>query len=151
MTRTNQEPLGGVLLVTADRPLASAAAQASADCGPLVTARDPHQALRSARQQQPAAVIVDLDLLPNGPADLIGTLRETAPAAVIVATSGGDAPRAEVAAYRAGCELFVPKPVNADYLREIVRAARTRTHTAGWQAARAAKPSEQPPASPAAR
>lgn len=89
----------------------------------VVCASSGEEAVRVARAERPAVIVMDVSM---GEMDGIEAMRllksdgNTRGCAVIVATSHGDS--AFDAARGAGCDAFVCKPVNAFTLHEMIRA-----------------------------
>jgi DNA-binding response OmpR family regulator len=116
-----------VLVVEDDERIRSALVRALRERGHVVsTAATALAGLRSAVEERPDLVVLDLGLPDLDGAELLRMLRAVSAVPVIVATARDDE-RSVVQALDAGADDYVPKPFSASQLEARIRAVLRRT------------------------
>jgi len=92
----------------------------------VATARDPEEALASARRMQPDLAVVDLQLGAHSGLELLRAIKAELPTTRTVLLSGYLSVDTTVAAVRAGADLVLSKPVRALELLRRVEQRGTR-------------------------
>lgn len=118
----------GVLIVDDDEALLTQLRWTLGEEYRIGLATDRIAALASLQQSAPAAVLLDLGLPPDpsSPAEglaLIGAILRRDPATRVIALSGQTAPDYAASAVGHGACDFLPKPIDPDELRSLVRRA----------------------------
>ncbi len=94
----------------------------------LIVSSQSNGVLGLAAQAHPSVAVVNVGAAPSHRPALIAMLKELDPALAVIATSDRPDAETELSAYEQGATLYLPLPLDAELLCDVIESCLSRSH-----------------------